>query len=297
MYHRVHLGRGDIPFYEVIHMRHLLQFLIRHNHWFLFLLLEGLCLLLVVRFNRYQEGIFFTAASGVTGAVNNWYSETTHYFGLADENEALVLENLALRERLKQIESAEANTTLIDSLQEQSVYRLMQLEDTLISARVIRNSLSKMHNYMTINKGRLDGVRPEMGVVGGQGVVGVVYGVSDHYSLVLSVLNADSHLSCMVKNSSYFGFLDWSGGRTDIATLKDLPLHSQVNVGDTVVTSGYSTMFPPEVPVGTVEEVTRSEDQKSFELSLKLFTNFSTVKHVAVVSLYQAEEIKKLQVK
>ncbi len=278
-------------------MRHLLQFLIRHNHWFLFLLLEVFCLFLVVRFNRYQEGIFFTAASGMSGAVNNWYSETTHYFGLAEENEALVTENQILRSKINQLESKQADAAILDTLRAQSIYKLIHLEDTLISARIVRNSLNKMHNYITINKGRLDGVRSEMGVVGVHGVVGVVYGVSDHYALVLSVLNADNHLSCMVQKSHYFGFLDWSGGRTDRATLKDLPLHSQVAVGDTVVTSGYSTIFPANVPVGVVQDVTKSEDQKSFELNIKLLTDFSTIKHVAVVSLFQSDEIKKLQVK
>lgn len=278
-------------------MRHLLQFLIRHNHWFLFLLLEVFCLFLVVRFNRYQEGIFFTAASGMSGAVNNWYSETTHYFGLAEENEALVTENQILRSKINQLESKQADAAILDTLRAQSIYKLIHLEDTLISARIVRNSLNKMHNYITINKGRLDGVRSEMGVVGVHGVVGVVYGVSDHYALVLSVLNADNHLSCMVQKSNYFGFLDWSGGRTDMATLKDLPLHSQVAIGDTVVTSGYSTIFPANVPVGVVQNVSRSEDQKSFELNIKLLTDFSTIKHVAVVSLFQSEEIKKLQVK
>ncbi len=278
-------------------MRHLLQFLIRHNHWFLFLLLEVFCLFLVVRFNRYQEGIFFTAASGMSGAVNNWYSETTHYFGLAEENEALVTENQILRSKINQLESKQADVAILDTLRAQSIYKLIHLEDTLISARIVRNSLNKMHNYITINKGRLDGVRSEMGVVGVHGVVGVVYGVSDHYALVLSVLNADNHLSCMVQKSHYFGFLDWSGGRTDRATLKDLPLHSQVAVGDTVVTSGYSTIFPANVPVGVVQDVTKSEDQKSFELNIKLLTDFSTIKHVAVVSLFQSDEIKKLQVK
>ena len=135
-------------------------------------------------------------------------------------------------------------------------------------------------NYITIDKGEKDGLQTEMGVVNGNGIVGIVYLTSDNYSVVIPVLNSKSNISCKIKKSDYFGFLKWEGGSSEYAIVKDMPRHSLFSLGDTVVTSGHSAVFPGGIPVGTVEEMTDSQDGLSYQLKVKLFTDFGRLDEV-----------------
>ena len=133
--------------------------------------------------------------------------------------------------------------------------RLAPTEYQIFKANVIKNSLNKADNYITLDRGTTEGIRPEMGVVDANGVVGIVYKTSPHYSLVIPLLNSKSSISCKIVGSDYFGYLKWEGGNSRFAYLKDLPRHAEFNLGDTVVTSGYSTVFPEGVMVGTVDDM------------------------------------------
>ena len=254
-------------------MRNLLNFLQKYNYWFLFLLLEVASFVLLFRFNRYQQSVFFTSAGGLAGKVYEMADGITSYFHLKAENSTLLDRNLYLESQVARLEEALHRVTS-DSLRMTSLAGVPAADYRLYKASVIKNSLSRMDNYITLNRGEQDGICPEMGVVGTNGVVGIVYKTSPHYSLVIPLLNSKSSISCKIQGSGYFGYLKWEGGDTRYAYLRDLPRHAEFAVGDTVLTSGYSAVFPAGVMVGTISEIADSHDGLSYLLTVRLATDF-----------------------
>ena len=254
-------------------MRNLLNFLLKYNHWFLFVLLEVISLTLLFRFNNYQGSAFFTSANYLAGIVYEASSQVTRYFGLTEVNKDLTTRNVELEievERLSQaLEQYTQDTTGVANLRKEA------LKDyVLYDARVVNNSITHPNNFITIDKGEADGIRPEMGVVCGNGVVGIVYLTGKHHAIVLPVLNSKSSISCKIKRTSYFGFLKWEGGSSQYAYVKDMPRHSEFSLGDTIVTSGHSAVFPAGIPVGTVDDMEDSHDGLSYLLKVKLAHSF-----------------------
>lgn len=275
-------------------MRNLLNFLVKYNYWFLFILLETASFVLLFRFNRYQQSVFFTSANAVAGKLYEAVGSVTSYFHLKETNEDLLDHNIRLEQRVAALErallNAKSDTALyhsLDSIPTSSNY-------SLFKARVIKNSLNRLDNYLTLNKGSEDSIRPEMGVVDANGVVGIVYKTTPHYALVISLLNSKSSLSCKIQGSDYFGYLKWEGGDTQYAYLRDLPRHAEFNVGDTVVTSGYSTVFPPGLLVGYIDEMSDSHDGLSYLLKIRLATDFGRVNDVRVIANHGQPELKRL---
>jgi rod shape-determining protein MreC len=185
----------------------------------------------------------------------------------------------------------------VDSLEINRLAELSSNQYKTIPAHVINNSLNLVNNYLTLDKGKSDGILPEMGVIGEEGVVGIVYMASEHYSVVISVLNSKSNISCKIKNSDYFGYLKWEHGDSRYAYLKDLPRHAEFNLGDTIITSGYSTVFPEGVMVGTVDDMADSNDGLSYLLKVKLATNFGKISNVRVITDVQRIEQEELELK
>ena len=275
-------------------MRNLLNFLIKYNYWFLSLLLEVASFILLFRFNHYQQSVYFTSANGVAGKVYEISGGITSYFHLKTANEDLLDRNMWLEQRLLFLENVLKEKGL-DSARLYSMERLAPTEYQIFKANVIKNSLNKADNYITLDRGTTEGIRPEMGVVDANGVVGIVYKTSPHYSLVIPLLNSKSSISCKIVGSDYFGYLKWEGGNSRFAYLKDLPRHAEFNLGDTVVTSGYSTVFPEGVMVGTVDDMSDSHDGLSYLLKIKLATDFGKVSNVRVISRNGQDEQKALE--
>ena len=275
-------------------MRNLLNFLIKYNYWFLFLLLEVASFILLFRFNHYRQSVYFTSANGVAGKVYEISGGITSYFHLKTANEDLLDRNMWLEQRLLFLENVLKEKGL-DSARLYSMERLAPTEYQIFKANVIKNSLNKADNYITLDRGTTEGIRPEMGVVDANGVVGIVYKTSPHYSLVIPLLNSKSSISCKIVGSDYFGYLKWEGGNSRFAYLKDLPRHAEFNLGDTVVTSGYSTVFPEGVMVGTVDDMSDSHDGLSYLLKIKLATDFGKVSNVRVISRNGQDEQKALE--
>lgn len=273
-------------------MRHLIQFLIRNNHWFFFLLLELVAFLLIVRFNRYHEGLFFTSANQVTSKLFEASSEVTGYLHLQEENEVLLEQNAILQAKVLTLSSAIVDSTWLASITESFP---ISERDTIIPAKVINNNISQNQNFLTINRGEVDGIRDEMAVMGPGGVVGVIYKTGKHFSIVLPLLSIKSNISCKVQRTNYFGILRWDGKSSRTATLYDLPLHTQVQLGDTIVTSGYSSIFPESCVIGTVEKMHRSVDGLSILLTVELGCNFAILNHIIVIDRYDNKEIKLLE--
>lgn len=245
--------------------------------------------------NPYQHSAYLTSANSVISTIYNTSTSITSYFNLRDINEDLQRRNaelemdaLRMRQRILQLEEYELNATVKpDSA-------LMRYN--FIVAHVINNTTSRSHNYLTLNKGSLDGVKPEMGVVDQNGVVGKVDVVGAHSSRVISLLNDYFKLSCKVKNTAHIGSLSWDGKDSKYALLLELPRHSVFNRGDTIVTSGYSTAFPEGVPVGLVEEGLPDYDENFLTVKVRLLPDFSKLSMVRLVVDNLADEIKSVEI-
>ena len=276
-------------------MRNLLNFLFRYNHCIVFVLLQGVSFLLLFSFNNYQHSRFFTSANAFVGKIYEATRAVTGYFDLQRQNEVLMERNIWLEQqllladkRLKEME--EANTTSWPAETTTTMFQSYK-------AGVIKNSLNRADNYITLNQGSLAGIKPDMGVIGPNGVVGIVYKTSPHYSLVISLLSSKSNLSCKIAGNEYFGFLQWEGGDSRYAYLKDLPRHAEFSIGDTIVTSGFSIVFPQGMMVGVIEEANDTNDGLSFLLKIKLATDFGKLRNVHVLAREGIEEQKLLEEK
>lgn len=275
-------------------MRNLINFLLKYNYWFLFIILEVASFVLLFRFNRYQQSTFFTSANSVVGAVYKVSGGFSSYFHLKSVNEDLLDRNMLLEQQITSLENA-LKEHQVDSITVNSIKDMPQSNYLLYKARVIKNSLNKVDNYITLDAGSSSGIRPEMGVVDGNGIVGIVYETSPSYSVVISVLNSKSSISCKIVGSDYFGYLKWEQGDSRYAYLKDLPRHAEFNLGDTVVTSGYSTVFPEGIMVGTVDDMSDSHDGLSYLLKVKLATDFGKVSNVRVIARRGQQELNELE--
>ena len=263
-------------------MRNLINFLLKYNYWFLFIVLEVASFVLLFRFNHYQQSAFFTSANVVVGAVYEVSGGISSYFHLKSVNEDLLDRNMLLEQQINNLEKALKERQL-DSITINSIKEIPQTDYQLFKAHVIKNSLNLVDNYITLDKGSLAGIRSEMGVVDGNGIVGIVYETSPSYSVVISILNSKSNISCKIVGSDYFGYLKWEHGDSQYAYLKDLPRHAEFNLGDTVVTSGFSTVFPEGIIVGTVDDMSDSNDGLSYLLKIKLATDFGKLSDVRVI--------------
>ena len=252
-------------------MRNLLNFLIKYNYWFLFLLLEVTSFVLLFRFNHYQQSVYFTSANGVEGEVYEISGGISSYFHLKSVNEDLLDRNMWLEQRVAFLEKSLQERGL-DSVKLYSVARLAPADYRIYKANVIKNSLNKADNYITLDRGSADSIRPEMGVVDANGVVGIVYKTSPRYSLVIPLWNSKSSISCKIVGSDY------------------LLRYAEFNLLDTLLTGGYATVFPEGVMVGTVDDMSDSHDGLSYLLKIKLATDFGKVSNVRVISRSGQEE-------
>lgn len=282
-------------FSEVVGMRNLLNFLLKYDYRLLFVLLEVVSFILLFRFNSYQGSVFFTSANRVAGSIYEVANEITSYFGLHTVNRDLVRRNVELELQVESLSRALKGYMRDTTEVEKSMYQNVLADYSIYPAEVVNNSLTHVDNYITINKGDADSIRTEMGVVSGNGVVGIVYQTSAHYAIVLPVLNSKSSISCKIQRTDYFGSLKWNGGSSLYAWLKDIPRHSEFSLGDTVVTSGHSAVFPEGIPVGVVDDMADSHDGLSYVLKVKLFTDFARLNDVNVISFRGRPEQAELE--
>lgn len=263
-------------------MRNLLAFLAKYNHWFVFILLEVISFALLFRYNSFQGSVFFSSANAVAGKIYEYRSDVTTFFSMSQNNKRLTERNLMLEQEVKTLSQYIARNNG-DSLVLDKYQKLMLKDFRLIPAKVISSSLDKEDNLITLDKGKADGIHEDMGVACGMGIVGVVYMASDHYSIVIPVINKNSNISVTIKKRGYFGFLHWKGGPADIAYIDDVPRHAKFALGDYVITNGYSSIFPPGIMVGKILHVFNSSDGLSYRVQLRLATDFGNLRHVCVI--------------
>lgn len=257
-------------------------------------MLEALSGWMLFRFNDYQGSVWFTQANAVSGRLLELEADVLKYIRLDALNNQLTRNNLVLQYNNQQLRRKLFELTQ-DSSYTQQVQADLLFGQQMIDAQVITNDVRQKDNYLTINRGRLDGVCPEMGVVSGTGIVGIVYLVSDHYALVLPILNSKSSISCRLRGTGYFGALRWSGGNPLVATLDDVPRHARCHVGDVVETSGFSSVFPEGIFVGKVVDIHNSTDGLSYQLSVQLSVDLANVRDVCVIVAEHRQELDSLE--
>lgn len=284
-------------------MQNLLAFLTRYYHWLLFIVLEVVSGLLLFKGNTYRGSVWVSSANAVTGQVNAWRSSVEQFFSLTDRNLQLTLRNIELEEQLHALQgqlalipdsmsagldaadsadvpvACSAATFIADTVTTPLLSRYHHLP-----ANIISSQLNRRDNLLTIDRGEADGLRPDMGVACGSGVVGVVYMTSRHYAIVIPLLNTHSRISCSIRGTNYFGYLSWRGGAANEAYMEDVPRHATVQAGQWVETSGFSAIFPPGLTVGRIIDVKNSADGLSYSLRLRLSTDFASLREVCVIT-------------
>lgn len=267
-------------------MDNLWSFIENHFHWLLFIILEAVSVVMIFSYNSYQGSVWVSSANAFAGKVYEWQSGVEHFFSLTDQNAILTQRNIALEQELDYLRQQLIDKEVADNGTKgyTSGMDSVMRELHLIPAKVIANSVTNSENLITIDKGSSDGIRPDMGVICGSGVVGVVYLTSSHYSVVIPALNKRSRISCSIRGRDYFGYLTWTGGDPTKAYVEDMPRHAKFKRGDWVETSGYSSIFPHGVAVGKIEKIFNSKDGLSYRLQIGLSTDFARLRDVCVIN-------------
>ena len=261
----------------------------------MFLLYVFISLLLLFQNNPYQQYVYLTSANSASASIYKVVSGVTSYFNLQsinndlqERNALLEMEVINLKRQLDdcKIRMIADSISLPDSVAQSYEYYF---------AGVINNSVSRPMNYITIDKGSSDGIEPEMGVVDQNGVVGIVSVVSKHAARVISLLNPNMKLSCKVKGSDYFGSLYWDGVSPHFAVLEEMPRHVVYQKGDTIVTSGYSAVFPEGLIVGVIESGMKTNDDNFIALRVRLSTDFTRLSTVRAIKSKLSDELKEIE--
>ncbi len=221
--------------------------------------------------------------------MHNQINGITQYLSLRNQNDALALENATLRNLLQNYQAA-------DSLSEQEVRdSLSGIYYRFLPARVIANSVNQQNNHLIINKGKKDGIRPEMAVICPGGIVGITKSVSENYAFIISALNRNIKISSKIKRNGYFGSLSWDGRHPRQAELTEIPFHVDLRQGDTLVTSGYSAIFPEGIPVGTILSFSKPAGSNFYSIRIKLETDFQKLDYVYVVTHLLKDQIQQME--
>jgi rod shape-determining protein MreC len=265
-------------------MQSLLLLLLRYGYVILFLVLETLCFYLIIQNNEYQRSVFVHSSNRFSGSVLEKVANWQAYLDLQLVNDSLLSENAQLKKDILHLKN---------SLQDMN--ELVPMTDTsltVIGARVINNSIHLQNNYMTLNRGIRHGVESRMGVLSDKGVVGVVEHVSDNFSTVLPFLNSRSRIRGKIVRNDAIGSVSWDGKNADELVLEGIPKHLSVQLGDTVITSGYSTIFPEGQLIGLVSEVTLPRGSNTFMIRLKTPVSMGQLRYVYIIKNYnQAEQL------
>ncbi len=270
-------------------MRNLFLFLWKYNFFIFFLLIETFCGYIIVQNNNFKRATFINSANAIAATTNTFVSSVTDYINLRATNDALSRENASLKTLLPDV-------FYIDSaIRHINTDTLLKQQYTFLTSKVINNSTNRRNNYLTLNKGSKQGVKPEMGVICSDGIVGIVKDVSENYSSVISFLHKDSRYSARIKKNGYIGSMVWNGFDETHATLNDIAKHVNVAIGDTIITSSFSAIFPEGVVIGTIDEISSTGGNNFQEISVKLSTPFGRLSYVYVISNLFKEEQKALE--
>jgi len=275
--------------YEII-MRNLFRYLIRNHVIILFLVLEVVSVYLIINYNNYQKAKTFSSASYLSAAIYKRYSVFTDYFRLAETNRQLAFENAELKGLLDFYrQKGQISDDLFYIIPPNAVYQNFR------AARIINNSTNRQNNYITLDKGRKDGIKTGQGVIIGHSVVGQVLSVSESFSVAISLLNTRWSISAKLKKNDYFGTVAWDGEDYQYVELREIPMHVPLVVGDTIVTSGFSTIFPAGQTIGTIDQFDQKSGGSFYRVRIKLAIDFKSLSYVHVIDNPSLPEIRNLE--
>ena len=257
-------------------MRNLIRLIVQYHPELLFLVLQLCCLGLLFRYSVMQRTIIFSSASDTIGQIYAWRGNVVSYFDLQEQNRILAAENARLRERVIDSDRQGPVANLWINGPDSSTYEL-------VAAEIINSTYNRRLNYFTLNKGRDHGLETGMGVLASHGIVGVITHVSDHFSVVLPLINRKFTASVEIKDKGYFGLIQWPGRDHRFGAILDIATHARVESGDTVITRGATALFPRGVELGVIEEVERTEGQNYLEARVRFHADFSRLRHVYVL--------------
>ncbi len=251
--------------------------------------MEVFCAYLIVQNNNFQHASFINSTNRAAATIQSVVSDITEYISLRTTNDALSRENAGLRSFMPDV-------FYIDSVQKKIMNdSIFKQQYSFMPAKVINNSTNRRNNYLTLNRGSDQGVKPEMGVISGNGVIGIVKDVSSHFCSVISILHKDSRISTKIKKSSYIGSLVWEGFQAEYAKLKDIPKHVKLAKGDSLVTSSFSAIFPEGIPVGVIDNFEPKAGDNFYSIDVKLSSDFNNLSYVYIITNVLKEEQKKLE--
>ena len=276
-------------------MRNVFLFIRRHFNFLFFLVLQIIALSFLFRFNKFHQAAFLNVSTEITGRINERYNNIEYYFQLKKTNESLVQENLRLRQLLKDnYEAPDSNRRLIrDTIRSDTGSSFLKYK--IMEAKVVNNTTSLPDNYLTIHRGFEQGVRPNMGVTGPQGIVGSVINVSRNFATVQSMLHYQFRVVAKLKNSRETGTVQWDGISPLYVTMKNIPKSVKVEKGDTVLTTQISSLFPANLMVGTVADILPDPSSNFYTLKVLTATHFSTLEYVYVIDNLQYDEQRRLE--
>lgn len=270
-------------------MASILRFLLRYQKIILFLILEIIAFALIFENSKYQKTKFAAAINNIKGLVYDKYAGMKDYFSLKSENDKLIAENLALRNQLNYYTGMD---TIRRKVMKNDLYHSAY---TVKSAKVIRNSTGRQQNFMILNRGANQGARPEMGVMSNEGnMIGMIVTASANYSSAISILNTGfTKFSGKLKRTGNYGTISWNGLNINTVQLNDIMQQSDVEIGDTVITSEHSGVFPENILIGTIENI-KVKDGIFYELNVKLSHNMKLLQNVYIIENKDKNEIDSL---
>ena len=267
-------------------MQQIIYFFQKFKYFLFFLSLQLIALVFIFNNHNFHKSKYVSSANALTGGIYHQVSVISDFFSLKATNKVLLEENTNLKNLLEQkkVVSFSSDSMFIDTIKYHQKF-------TFLSAKIINNNYANVFNFLTIDKGENDGIEKEMAVVNGKGIIGVTEKVSSNYTRVQSILNRDSKLNTRLKNSRYFGSLEWNGLNYNIVQLTDIPRQAPIKIGDTVETGGKSTIFPEGILIGTVIEIDNDNTLDNV-INIKLFNDMSNIGAVYIIKNWHKEEIK-----
>ncbi len=259
-------------------MERLFKFVYTYRAFFTFLLLQLFCAWLVVENNQYQSTRYFNSSNQIAASIISTSQSIKEYFSLRDINVELANENALLRKKLDDRDQVLKDIELT-RINDVSIINRFEY----ISAKVINNSTNQYKNFITIDKGIANGIKPGMAVISLRGAIGKIKSVSDHHAVLISLLNIDDHVSSKIKRTGHFGTAQWDGTDSRLIDLHYIPRHVSPLVGDTIVTSGYNAVFPEGILIGVIKEVKLSEESPFHQIKVELAQDFGNLAFVEVV--------------
>lgn len=273
-------------------MNKILEFFYKYLSVIIFLVLEILAFLLVVNKNDLQRSVAFRYATTLSAWTYEITNLVTDYFGLAEANKELSEENARLL-----TENARYRDLMLcsDSSGVSNQLGIVSARESYLSAKVVYNSVYDLQNYIIIDKGSAQGIEEDMGVFTPQGVVGVVQRVSKNYAVVLPIINPEQVISAKIKGNNQLGSVKWNGKTPLKAKLYEIPNHVNVVAGDSIVTSGFSAIFPEDIMIGVVDKATNVENTMYCDIDIALTVDFQSLSYVTVAAFTNKNELLNLQ--